>query len=82
MTRFFAGAAGKYLGAWTGVSVNDAQPGEGALATVPAGAIEVAAAPDDVRQTWDGTAWSAPPTPDPIPLSAEELYDIFDPRAW
>lgn len=62
MTKYFVDEAGNYLGGFDGA---------GALATVPAGAIEVSNAPNDARQKWDGAKWS--PTPPPPPDPTDEL---------
>jgi hypothetical protein len=59
MTRYFVDGTGKYVGGFDG-----AEP--------PAGSVEVPFAPDDARQVWDGTAWSAAPV-DPRPLTVEAL---------
>jgi hypothetical protein len=48
MTRYFIDGDGVYLGGFDGV-----QP--------PAGAVEVARAPADARQTWTGAAWGDVP---------------------
>lgn len=50
MTRYFRDTDGAYLGGFDG-----AEP--------PAGAIEVPAAPNDARATWNGSAWVEPPPP-------------------
>ena len=64
MTKFYVDSDGNYLGGFDG-----AEP--------PAGAIEVADAPQDARQTWDGT-WSPVPPPDPIPVSAEDIWRVLE----
>ena len=72
MTKFFVDSDGSYVGGFDG---------EGAVATVPDGAIEVPSAPDDQRQMWNfaGGVWlPAPPLP---PLPARERatsHNIFD----
>lgn len=63
-TICYVAADGKYLGSWQ-------EP----LAP-PAGAIAVPHAPEDARQIWDGTAWSAPPV-DPAPLTIEGLAEAL-----
>jgi hypothetical protein len=45
--RFYVDGAGAWLGGYDG-------------APPPEGAIEVPAAPEDARATWDGAAWQAP----------------------
>lgn len=52
MTRFFVKPDGSYIGGFDGA---------GALALVPADAIEVPAPPEDARQVWNGGAWGPKP---------------------
>lgn len=54
----FVDASGNYLGAWDNP------------ASAPQGAVEVPKAPADARQTWTGSAWSAPPAVAPAPVDA------------
>jgi hypothetical protein len=64
-TRFYVDTNGNYLGGW-----NDPDQ-------VPAGAIQVANAPDHALDTWNGSGWVVytPPTP-PLPTKAELLAQI------
>lgn len=47
-TRYFVDGQGNYLGGFGG-------------AAPPTGAIEIPAPPDDARQVWNGSTWSAAP---------------------
>lgn len=64
MTKFYVDAAGVYLGAFSG-----SEP--------PAGAIEVPTAPEDARQIWNGTAWSAVPIDVWLPVHLAGLIDAM-----
>lgn len=54
--RVWASATGAYLGTYDGGS--DAAPPE--AASMPPGAVRVAAAPAHAAQLWDGTKWVGP----------------------
>lgn len=58
MTKFYVDGDGNYIGGFDG-------------ADPPSGSIEVPAAPEDARQTWNGASWSAKPPPP----TNDELYD-------
>lgn len=66
-TEYFVDANGAYLGAFV----------DGA--TSPEGAVNAPYAPDDARQVWDGSAWSAIPTPAPVPPSPREWLERLSP---
>ena len=54
ITRYFVDSQGRYVGGFDGA---------GALVRVPPSSVEVPLPPEDARQTWNGTQWSAPPPP-------------------
>lgn len=59
-TKFYATAAGAYIGAFDGV-------------TPPDGSVEVSAAPVDARQVWDGAAWGEIPVAIPDRVTANQF---------
>ena len=61
--RYFVDTDGAFLGGF-----DDDLP-------APAGGIQVATAPDDARQVWDGAAWGA------VPVTVPRIVSAFQARA-
>ncbi|MES0049241.1 hypothetical protein [Mesorhizobium sp. M0053] len=64
-TKYFVDSNGRYLGGFDG-------------ADPPFGAIEVPEAPEDARQVWDRSAWSAPPAMRQMVLKSVVQARIID----
>lgn len=79
MTIYAVDADGRYLGSFGGGTVWEKIDGEllerDVNPVLPAGASTVEAPPQDVRQTWDGSAWSAVPPAAPVPPSPREWLE-------
>ena len=64
MTKHYVDSQGKWIDGYSMLLVDGEEPDH---LDVPDGAIEVPNAPDDVRQAWNGSEWSAAPLPEPDP---------------
>ena len=79
MTKYFIDSQGNYIGGFDG---------QGALDTVPDGAIEILDPPPEHNsQKWDGTKWSSHTAEVPLPtitalIKALDRRDGGDSRDW
>lgn len=64
-TKYAVDADGKYLGGFAG-------------APVPDGATEVAAPPENGRDTWDGAKWISVRDPNDYPLEPFQFYAMLE----